>query len=80
MKQKSKKIVVVGGGNYAKIVMSILKKNNSFEIVGYTDKKNRGKILDIKYLGDDSVLKKLLTESNVKLAAIGVGATSKCRH
>ena len=39
MKQKSKKIVVVGGGNYAKIVMSILKKNNSFEIVGYTDKK-----------------------------------------
>jgi len=73
MKQKSEKIVVVGGGNYAKIVISILKKINSFEIVGYTDKKNRGKILDINYLGDDSVLKKLLIESNIKLAAIGVG-------
>lgn len=74
MKRNSKKkIVVIGGGGYAKIIISILKKINSYEIVGYTDKKNKGEILGVKYLGDDSVLKKIHLESNVKLAALGVG-------
>jgi UDP-perosamine 4-acetyltransferase len=54
------KIVVVGGGGHAKVLISILKKNADFEILGYTDLKDNGCILGIKYLGDDSVLTSIM--------------------
>jgi len=66
------KIVVIGGGGHAKVVVSILKKINTYEIVGYTDVKNRGEILGVKYLGSDSILKNLY-KSGVKNAVLGLG-------
>ncbi|MEM5563980.1 NeuD/PglB/VioB family sugar acetyltransferase [Psychroserpens sp. AS72] len=67
------KVVVIGGGSYAKIVISILKKIESFEIVGYTDVKDQGKVLGVSYLGGDEVLRTLFEDSKVKSAVIGIG-------
>lgn len=73
MIQEIKKVVIVGGGNYSKVVISVLKQIKSFEIVGYTDIKDNGEILGIKYLGKDDVLRKLFTRSKIKSAVIGIG-------
>ncbi len=66
------KIVVIGGGGHAKVVISILKKINTYEIVGYTDVKNIGEILGVKYIGNDSILKNLY-KNGIKNAVLGLG-------
>jgi len=66
------KIVIIGGGGHAKVVISILKKINTYEIVGYTDVKNRGEILGVKYIGNDSILKNLY-KNGIKNAVLGLG-------
>lgn len=66
------KIVVIGGGGHTKVVISILKKINTYEIVGYTDVKNRGEILGVKYIGNDSILKNLY-KNGIKNAVLGLG-------
>jgi len=67
------KICVIGGGGHAKVVISILKKINKYEIIGYTDKKNRGEILQIRYLGTDTIMKNLIRENPDLAAIIGLG-------
>ncbi len=66
------KIVIIGGGGHAKVIISILKKLRSFDIVGYTDIENNGPILGIQFLGGDDILKDLLNKK-VKNAVIGIG-------
>jgi sugar O-acyltransferase (sialic acid O-acetyltransferase NeuD family) len=66
------KIVVIGGGGHAKVLISILKKC-SYEVVGYTDDYDRGSILGVSYLGRDSVLKEIGKESKVFHAVVGIG-------
>lgn len=65
------KIVVIGGGGHAKVLISILKKSGKFEIAGYTDLVDRGKIMSAKYLGSDDEF--LLINREVNLAVIGIG-------
>ena len=67
------KIVVIGGSGHAKVVISILKKLNDYEIIGYTDSENKGKILGVRYLGKDEILEKLFLNKNVNNAVIGIG-------
>lgn len=66
------KIVVIGGGGHAKVLISILKKC-SYEVVGYTDDYDRGSILGVSYLGKDSILKEIGKESRVSHAVVGIG-------
>jgi len=66
-------IVVIGGGGHAKVIISIIKKINNFKIVGYTDPKNRGDILGIKYLGNDDVLAKVKGDHPSAVVVIGLG-------
>jgi sugar O-acyltransferase (sialic acid O-acetyltransferase NeuD family) len=66
------KIVVIGGGGHAKVLISILKKC-SCEVVGYTDDYDRGNILGVSYLGNDSILKEIGKESRVAHAVVGIG-------
>lgn len=66
------KIVIIGGGGHAKVVISILKKLNTFEIVGFTELEKKNNILGIKYLGTDEVLKDLFNDG-IKNAVIGLG-------
>jgi len=66
------KIIVVGGGGHAKVVISILKRIENFEPIGYTDIQNKGDILGIPYLGNDEKLFEIFG-SGIKYATIGVG-------
>lgn len=67
-----KKIVIIGGGGHAKVLISTIKKNSEYLIIGYTDNKNYGDILDIKYLGNDGVLVQLFKDGIIN-AALGIG-------
>ncbi|MBW3003740.1 acetyltransferase [Candidatus Woesearchaeota archaeon] len=67
------KIIIVGGGGHAKVVISILQKNNNYEIVGYTDMEDRGNMLGVRYIGDDNILEKLKQEG-CSSAAVGIGS------
>lgn len=66
------KIVVIGGGGHAKVIISILKKLNNYEIVGYTDLENKGEILGFSYLGNDDKLNSIFKDG-VNNAVIGLG-------
>lgn len=66
------KIVVAGGGGHAKVVISVLKKLG-YEVIGYTDNSDKGTILEIPWLGTDTILKELREKNEVSRAAIGVG-------
>ena len=67
-----KKIIVIGGGGHAKVVISILKRVSDYEILGYTDKEDRGVILGIQYLGTDSILESKYREG-IEICVLGIG-------
>ncbi|MCX6148235.1 MAG: acetyltransferase [Candidatus Kapabacteria bacterium] len=67
------RIVVIGGGGHAKVLISNIKKLNHYDIIGYTDLRIQFDILGIKYLGNDDILKELKLQ-NISKAAIGVGS------
>jgi sugar O-acyltransferase (sialic acid O-acetyltransferase NeuD family) len=67
------KIIVIGGGGHAKVVVSILQENSSWEILGYTDLSDRGAILGVSYLGNDSVLPELIRKFPECAIALGIG-------
>lgn len=66
-------IVIIGGGGHAKVLVNVIKKNNDFTIIGYTDNNDLGNILGIKYLGTDTVLSELIKNNLCSYAALGVG-------
>ena len=76
-----KTIVVIGGGGHAKILISVLKKLKDYRVVGYTDIKDRGGILGVGHLGNDSSLRKISRGSRTMSATVGIGKTEKpdCR-
>lgn len=67
------KILILGGGGHAKVVVSILKKRRDFEIVGYTDNEDFGPVLGVPYLGRDEVLKELKARYARCAAVLGIG-------
>jgi sugar O-acyltransferase (sialic acid O-acetyltransferase NeuD family) len=69
------KIVLVGAGGHAKVIIDIIKSRSNYEIVGVTDKDySYGDfVLDIPIIGDDSILEELFN-TGVKNAFICVGA------
>jgi sugar O-acyltransferase (sialic acid O-acetyltransferase NeuD family) len=68
------RIVVIGGGGHAKVLVSVL-KTISWDVVGYTDPQDRGVILGVPRLGDDATLPGLLRTYRRCRAIIGVGKT-----
>lgn len=67
------KLVVIGGGGHAKVVISILKKSGEFELIGYVDREDKGSVLGLDYLGSDKAAESLLTDRDVSKAALGIG-------
>lgn len=65
--------VVIGGGDHAKVIISILKKSDDLRIIGYTDVEDRGDILGIMYLGNDDVLREVKRNHPATSAVIGLG-------
>jgi len=66
------KIVIIGGGGHSKVIISILKRINNYEPIGYTDRVDNGNILGIPYLGKDDRLKSLIKEG-IQHAVLGIG-------
>ena len=62
----------MGGGGHAKVLISLLKKLG-WQVLGYTDEQDRGFILGVPYLGDDSVLPGVLRTHPSFSAMIGLG-------
>jgi UDP-perosamine 4-acetyltransferase len=75
-------IVIVGGGGHGKVLISLLKKGD-YHILGYVDPQDRGAVLGVPHLGDDSVLEGVLHRYPRCRAALGVGrvdGTSSVGH
>ncbi len=69
-----KKIVLIGGGGHCKVVISILKKLDNFEITGISDNYKAGSLINgIKILGTDDDLKNIY-KSGIHYALITVGS------
>lgn len=68
-----KKIVLIGAGGHCKVIIDILNSMKEYEIVGVTDPKGDGKVLDVSIIGDDNILHGLHKEG-VQYAFICVGA------
>lgn len=66
------RIIIIGGGGHAKAIISILRKINVFEIIGYTEIEDKGAIFNIPYLGRDGVLAEF-NSNGITKAALGVG-------
>lgn len=72
-----REIVVIGGGGHAKVVISVLKKIG-YHIKGYTDVENRGNILGVPYLGNDTILQDIGRKHEGTNAVIGIGKVDSC--
>lgn len=68
------KIVVVGGGGQGKVIINAIKKNDKYEILGYTDLIDKGLVLGARFLGTDKVLPDILKAHKNCKAVIGVGS------
>ena len=68
------RIVVIGGGGHAKVLVSVLKKTG-VQIAGYTDPQDRGAILGVSHLGDDDILPEFIRANGSCQAAVGLGKT-----
>jgi sugar O-acyltransferase (sialic acid O-acetyltransferase NeuD family) len=70
------KIVIIGGGGHARVVISIIRQLEGYEIVGYIDIKNNGDLLGVRYAGSDVLLEKLYSEKKAGHAAMGIGVAA----
>src|SRR5680860_329520 len=66
------RVVVIGGGGHAKVVVAVLKKLG-FVVAGYTDPRDRGPLLRAAFLGNDEVLEDLIRKDPSCLAVLGTG-------
>jgi UDP-perosamine 4-acetyltransferase len=70
-----RKIILIGGGGHCKVVISILKKLDNFEIIGIVDNyKSDSFISGIKIIGTDNDLKDIY-KRGIHNALITVGST-----
>lgn len=75
-----KKIVLIGAGGHAKVIIDILVKYEEYEIIGCLDKsyREKQKILGYDVIGDDSVIQNLYN-GGVKNAFVALG-NNKLRY
>jgi len=77
---KRTKVVGIGAGGHAKVILDILAFDDRLEVVGLTDADRAAKgqeLAGVSILGGDDVLPYLLS-SGVSAAFIGVGSTGDC--
>lgn len=72
MTQAVRRIVTIGGGGHARVVIGLLQRLG-FDVVGYTDDADRGDILSVPRIGNDTALQRWVAASGISQAALGVG-------
>lgn len=70
------KIIIIGAGGHAKVLMDMIQQAGNFNLIGLVDKNFPAdkKILGMPILGNDTILPDLLAQG-INLAVIGVGST-----
>jgi sugar O-acyltransferase (sialic acid O-acetyltransferase NeuD family) len=68
----SGRLIVLGGGGHAKVLISLIRKLG-LEVIGYTDLADRGTILSAPFLGSDRALADLVGRYPDSGAAMGLG-------
>lgn len=78
-KKKSEKIVLVGGGGHAKVVIDAIKNSRKFDIYGILDSHlPKGEsVLGVKVIGTDEMLPKIF-EEGARNAVIAIGSIGNC--
>jgi UDP-perosamine 4-acetyltransferase len=66
------KVVIIGAGGHAKVIIDMLRHDPELEIVGCTDYRARGRVSDVQILGDDSILAELYL-SGIHHAFVAIG-------
>jgi sugar O-acyltransferase (sialic acid O-acetyltransferase NeuD family) len=66
-------VVVLGGGGHGRVILSLLKKNPVFTILGYTDPVDRGSLLGAVWLGDDRQIAQI-TDGQTVVGVLGIGS------
>ena len=76
------KIILIGGGGHCKSVIDVIREEGKFEIAGILDSNIPigSSLLDIKILGDDSLIKNLANEYNNFHITVGQLQTSNVRR
>jgi UDP-perosamine 4-acetyltransferase len=69
---KNEKIIVIGGGGHARVIITILKKLNEYDIIGYSDFSDNGTIEGINYIGSDEYVIENYADTDINLV-MGLG-------
>jgi UDP-perosamine 4-acetyltransferase len=67
-----RKVVIIGAGGHAKVIINMLRSDPSVEIAGCTDQQARGAVSDVQILGDDTILAELYLKG-IHHAFIAIG-------
>lgn len=70
---KEDKLVIIGAGSHAKVIVDILQQNEQYEIIGLVDNVGKEGFLGLKVIGDDNCLKWLF-QQGVGKAFIAIGS------
>jgi len=54
-----KNAIIIGGGGHSLSMIDILLNSNEWNLIGYTDISNKGKIKNIPYIGNENKLNKV---------------------
>lgn len=65
-------LVLIGGGGHAKVLIAIVKKLDTYWIIGYTDQEDRGLVSDVPFVGSDKNLSGL-ADCGQLAVVLGVG-------
>lgn len=76
MSKAKNRLVVVGAGDHAKVILEVLRSMAKFEVVGFTDPgSSKRSVLGAPVLGGDEILPNLVAQG-VRAAVIALGANS----
>lgn len=70
-----KKVVLLGAGGHARVIIDILKRQQDIEVIGTTDKTITADKSLIPIIGTDDVLEEIFREGKANYAIIAVGST-----
>lgn len=67
-----KKVVIIGAGGHAKVIIDILRRDHNYELVGCTDNHIVNPVLNLPVLGNDSILP-YLYDQGIHHAFVAIG-------